>query len=200
MFIFIFHSAAGIESRPVAKGPLRPSQQLLRFQWDARSERELGRSLSAVHNAPVIFPRQRHFSRCPRHSNRVDSTWLTEIGADCLRSTTLNPAGSSNNAASGSERTRFVTVKVCFPIRGSDRIEIKLIPSCGEYQNSRSTVTLRSFPNTPGLKMVESRVPVVSTPKINCFPRFSWSTVPASSGRGPGGGPSILYTAVVDGA
>jgi len=64
---------------------------------------------------------------------------------------TLNPSARSINLGSGSERIKLVAVKVCVPILGSERLEIRLIPSFGEYQNSRSMVTLRSFPKTLGL-------------------------------------------------
>jgi predicted dithiol-disulfide oxidoreductase (DUF899 family) len=44
-----------------------------------------------------------------------------------------------------------LAVKVCVPILGSEGLEMRLIPSFGEYHNSRSMVTLRSFPRTLGL-------------------------------------------------
>ena len=65
--------------------------------------------------------------------------------------TTLYPLGNWKRLGSGSAVEISVARNVCLPRRGSVRIERRLIPNCGEYQVSCSTVMGASLPNTPGL-------------------------------------------------
>ena len=62
-------------------------------------------------------------------------------------------------------------------------MEIMLIPSAGENQNSRVLAMGRSCPRTPGLRVVVSREPVVSTPAVLPTPRSScwWKPEPLGS-------------------
>src|SRR5271170_6368811 len=101
-----------------------------------------------------------------------------------LRSTE-KPSGNVNQCGSGSAVLTLVAVNCCLPDCGLSNSEIRLIPSCGEYQNSRMVIIGWSFPNTPGFTVVVSLKPVVSNPSISLLPRSSTFREPCPFGRGP---------------
>jgi len=68
-------------------------------------------------------------------------------------------------------------VKVCVPVSGAVRTEIRLMASGSERHVSVVRVTGLSLPMVPGASVVVTRVPAASMPSTVFVPRFSTSTV-----------------------
>jgi hypothetical protein len=83
----------------------------------------------------------------------------------------VNPAGNSTMAGSGSDRERSIRWITCVPSRGSSRVTDTFVCRSGEYQNSLVVTNGRSFPSTPGLTVIVSRVPITLRSSITLLPR-----------------------------